>query len=72
MFTIKSESQNVISKFVLSEATLGIFGVVVLVVMLFFAFAGTATETTKQLSAKAPQSKPANSGLVARNMKSFR
>ncbi len=72
MFTVKSESPNVISKLILSEATLGIFGVVVLVVMLFFAFAGTASETTKQQNAKAHQSRPADSSVMARNMKGVR
>lgn len=72
MFTIKSESPNVISQLILSEAALGIFGVAVLVVMLVFAFAGTASETTKQQSATAQQSKPVDSSVMARNMKSVR
>ena len=71
MFTIKSENQNVISKLILSEASLGIFGVAVLVAMLIFAFVGTASETGMPRTAKAKQSKPAASGLVARNMKTI-
>lgn len=66
MFTIKSENQSVINKLILSEASLGIFGVAVLVAMLFFAFVGMAQENTQQQNAKAKQSKPA-AGLVARN-----
>lgn len=69
MFTIKSENQSVVSKLILSEASLGIFGVIVLVAMLAFAFVGTASETGTQQSVKAPQSKQSASGLVARNMK---
>ncbi|HQR31235.1 MAG TPA: hypothetical protein PLK30_00765 [Blastocatellia bacterium] len=68
MFIANSENQNVISKLILSETTFGIFGVVLLVVMLFFAFAGTASESGQQ-NAKAPQNKPVNSALLARNMK---
>jgi len=72
MFTIKSEGQNSISKLILSESALGIFGVTLLVIMLFFAFAETASESNPQQSAKAKQSKPTPSGLVAKNMKSVR
>ncbi|MEK7832221.1 MAG: hypothetical protein AAB401_14095 [Acidobacteriota bacterium] len=71
MFTVKSENQNVISKLILSEASLGVFGVAVLVVMLAFAFVGMATETTGRQNVKAPKSKSAASGLVARNMKTI-
>lgn len=67
MFTIKSENQNVISQLILSEATLGIFGVAVLVVMLAFAFVGTASETNMQQSVKAKQSKPIAPSFVAKN-----
>lgn len=71
MFTIKSENQSVVGKLILSEASLGVFGVSVLVVMLIFAFVGTASESTKQQNAKATKSKPTTSGLVAKNMKTI-
>lgn len=66
MFTVKSEHQNVISRLILSEASLGISGVAVLVVMLVFAFVGTASETNMQQNVNAKQSKPAASGDVAK------
>ncbi|MBS1787607.1 MAG: hypothetical protein JST85_07795 [Acidobacteria bacterium] len=69
MFTIQSENQSAIRKLVLSEATCGIFGIIVLVIMLFFAFAGTASVPNKQSNAQASPGKPANSGLMAGNMK---
>lgn len=71
MFT-KPETQNIVSRLILSEATFGIFGLVLLVVMLCFAFAGTASDSNRPLNAKAKPNKPAETGLVARNRTSFR
>ena len=69
MFTVPSENQSPISKLILSDATLGIFGIAVLVIMLFFAFAGTASESNKQFNVRALHSKPVDSGLMAGNIK---
>ncbi|MFN0110346.1 MAG: hypothetical protein ACKVZH_15930 [Blastocatellia bacterium] len=67
MFTIKTEPQSVVSKLILSEATFGFFGVAVFIVLLFLGF----TEGEGQGAAKAKQSKPSASGLVARNVKTI-
>ena len=69
MFTIQSENQSAVRKLILSETTFGIFGIAVLIVMLFFAFAGTASESNKQFNVQASHSKPVDSGLMAGNMK---
>lgn len=69
MLTIQSENQSVLRKLILSDATLGIFGIAVLVIMLFFAFAGTASESNKQFNVQASHSKHVDSGLMAGNMK---
>ena len=76
MFTIQSEPKNIFSRLILSEATFGIFGVAVLIVMLFFAFAGTVSEEeklfSKRQSAKPAQTKPVAYGVVAKNLAKVR
>lgn len=76
MFTIKSEPKNIFSRMILSQTAFGVFGVVVLIAMLFFAFVGNVAEEDKlfsqRQSAKSAQSKPSPDGVVARNLTKVR
>ncbi|MBL8191382.1 MAG: hypothetical protein JNK38_25420 [Acidobacteria bacterium] len=75
MFTLKSEPSNLFSRIVLSQAAFGVFGVVVLVAMLFFAFFGNVAEEDSlfghRQSAKTVKQKPDNNGVVAKNLMKF-
>ncbi len=72
MFTLKSEPSNLFSRIILSQATFGVFGVVVLIAMLFFAFVGNVAEEDKLFgklqSAKAVESKPSPEAVAAKNL----
>lgn len=76
MFTINSEPKNIFSRMILSQAAFGVFGVVVLIAMLFFAFVGNVAEEDKlfgqRQSAKTAKSKPTPAGVVARNLTKIR
>ncbi len=72
MFTLKSEPSNLFSRIILSQAAFGVFGVAVLIAMLFVAFVGNVAEQDKlfghRQSAKTVKQKPDNNGVVARNL----
>lgn len=72
MFTLKSEPSNLFSRIILSQAAFGVFGVAVLIAMLFVAFVGNVAEEDKlfgrRQSAKTVKSKPSPEGVVAKNL----
>ncbi len=72
MFTLNSEPSNLFSRIILSQAAFGVFGVTVLVVMLFVAFVGNVADEDKlfglRQSAKTIQQKPVSNGVVAKNL----
>lgn len=72
MFTLNSEPSSLFSRIILSQAAFGVFGVAVLVAMLFVAFFGNATEENKLFGqrqrVKTMKSKPAPDGVVLRNL----
>lgn len=72
MFTLNSEPSNLFSRIILSQAAFGVFGVAVLIAMLFVAFVGNVAEEDKlfghRQSAKTVKSKPSREGVVAKNL----